>query len=281
MVEVYFLPLNEASDVARSQMSGEGKIAVIASRRMLLLDDDSAHLQKAIALLKRLDHPPGQYTAYLSIEDVRSDKISAVQASARVRLGHLPGGWMQAGIQHQSYSNHQQQSFQLRISGAKAGSIETGRIHAFNRATRLWLSGYGIVRANSVELVPVTSGFHISVQPAGRDQLRVHIVPWMQRMDVQVQGQHELLLDLGTSKNPAAPPSNVANMRLNAQPKVQHQPVIDIAGAATDLVIPVDQSVTIAAVNQEAERFGAALLSGQSHIGKRHIVIHLRVSKSQ
>jgi len=281
MVEIYFLPLNEASDAARSQMSGEGKIAVIASRRMLLLDDDSTHLQKAIALLKRLDHPPGQYTAYLSIEDVRSDKISAVQASARTRLGHLAGGWMQVGIQHQSYSNRQHQSFQLRISAAKAGSLETGSIHAFNRATKQWLSGYGVVRANSVELVPITSGFHISVQPAGRDQLRVHIVPWMQRMDKQVQGQHELLFGLGSSNHPTTPPSNVANMRLNARPNMQDQPVIEITGAATDLVIPVDQSVTIAAVNQEAERFGSALLSGQSHVGKRQFVIHLRVSKSQ
>ncbi len=274
VVEVYFLPLNEAANAARSQLSNDGKVAAIPSRQILILDDDQAHINKAKILLKRLDHPAGQYTAFLNIEDIRLDKSSAAGA----RIG-LPGGWVQLTAGYQQSGSQHRQSFQLRISGNQPGSMETGVLRIFNRESRLWLSGYGLIQANSVEMIPITSGFHITVHPAGANQVRVRIVPWMQRTVAQIQSQHEILLDLGSTTNPATPPSSVANMRLNAQPHLQAQPLIELSGAATELVIPVDQSVTIAAANREAEKLGSALLSQFSSIGKRRVVIHLRVSK--
>jgi len=69
-------------------------------------------------------------------------------------------------------------------------------------------------------------------------------------------------------------------MRLNAQPHLKDQPIIELAGAATELVIPVDESVTIAASSREARQLGNALLSRFSSVGKRQFVIHLRVSKN-
>ncbi|MDQ6981665.1 MAG: hypothetical protein Q9M08_01480, partial [Mariprofundus sp.] len=114
--------------------------------------------------------------------------------------------------------------------------------------TRLWLSGYGVVRVNSVELIPLTSGFNIAVSPAGTDQVRVRIVPWMKRIS---GGRHR-----------------------------QHDGVIEIAGAKTEMVIPVDESVTIAASNQEAKKLGAALLSRSASITKHQFIMHLRVIKN-
>ncbi len=279
MVEVYFLPLQEAASAARSQLSDDGKVAPIASRHILIIDDDQAHIAKAKRLLKQLDHPAGQYTAFINIEDVRSDQRSAAQVGGQLRTGKLPGGWVQLTAGYQQSGSQHRQSYQLRISGNQPGSMETGVLRVFSRESRLWLSGYGLIQANSVEMVPVTSGFHITVHPAGANQVRVRIVPWMQRTVAQIQGQHEILLDLGSTTNPATPPSSVANMRLNAQPHLQAQPLIELSGAATELVIPVDQSVTIAAANREAEKLGSALLSQFSSIGKRRVVIHLRVSK--
>ncbi|MDQ6982614.1 MAG: type II and III secretion system family protein, partial [Mariprofundus sp.] len=181
IIEVYFLSMQEAVDVARSQLSENGKVAVIPSRHVLLIDDDSVHINKAKAWLKRLDHPPGQYTAYVNIEDVSSETNNASNASGYVALGKLAGGWLKVKLQHQQQRSSRRQSFQLRISSNHPGSIETGVIRSYSQETRLWLSGYGVVRVNSVELIPLTSGFNIAVSPAGTDQVRVRIVPWMKR----------------------------------------------------------------------------------------------------
>jgi len=280
MVEVYFLPLNEAADTVRSQLSDDGKVAVIASRQMLIIDDDQAHIAKAKALLKRLDHPAGQYTAFLNLEDARSEQRSAASVSAQLMSGPLSGGWMRLQTGYRQSGSQHRQAFQLRISGNQPASMETGVLRSFSRATRLWLAGYGVIQVNSVEMIPITSGFHIMIRPAGKDQVRVRIVPWMKRAVAQVQGQHEILIDLGNTTKPATPPSNTANMRLNALPGLQAQPTIEITGAATELVIPVDESVTIVASNREAEKLGAALLSRYSSVGKRQFVIHLRVAKN-
>ncbi len=248
IIEVYFLPMQEAADVARSQLSGNGKVAVIPSRHMLLIDDDPVHIQKAKAWLKRLDHPPGQYTAYVSIEDIRSGTDNISNVSGYAVLGKLAGGWLKVKLQHRQFRSGQRQSFQLRVSSNHSGSIETGVIRSYSRETRLWLSRYGVVYANSVELVPVTSGFNITATPAGTDKVRVKISPWMRRA--------------------------IGNRLASDE-----APVIEIAGAATELIIPVDKSVTIAASNQEAGKLATALLSRSSSTGKRQFVIHLRVSK--
>ncbi len=280
LVEIYFLPIQEAANAARSQLSGEGKVAAVPSRRILIIDDDQAHISQAKALLKRLDHPPGQYTAFVSIENIQSAGYRTSSASVAVRQSRLSGGWVKLEQQNRTQHSGNRQSFQLRISGNQPGSMETGTLHSFSQETRSWLSGYDLIQSRNVEIIPITSGFHITVQPVGTNRVRVHIVPWMKRTITRIQGQHEILLSLGTTNKPATPPSNVADMRLNAQPVLQDNPVIELAGAATELVIPVDQSVTIAALNQEAEKFGSALLSRYSSIGKRQFVIHLRISKN-
>jgi len=280
MVEIYFLPVQEAADAARSQLSDDGKVAAIPSRQMLIIDDDQTHIARAKALLKRLDHPADQYTIYLNIEDTRSASRSTAEVSGQVLTGRLSGGWVQLKAGHRQSGSQHRQAFQLRVSSNQPGSMETGTLRSFSRPTRLWLSGYGVVQVNSVAMIPLTSGFHITVKPVGPDQVRVRIVPWMQRAVRQVQGQHEILIDLGATNNPAIPPSNTANMRLNAQPHLKNKPIIELAGAATELVIPVDQSVTIAASNREARQLGNALLSRFSSIGERQFVMHFRVSKN-
>ncbi|RLL54980.1 type II and III secretion system family protein [Mariprofundus sp. EBB-1] len=280
VVNVYFLSLQEAADAARSQLSDTGKVATVPSQRLLILDDDTTHINKAKALLKRIDHAPGQYTAHVSIEDIRTNARSSLQTSGAASFGQLSGGWMRVQWQQQKQHSNHRQTFQLRVSSMQQGSIETGTIQSFTRETRLWLSGYGVVQANSVELVPVTSGFHITTSAVGTDQVRVRIVPWMQRLQTNVQGQQEMLMDLGSSNAPSIPAGNRANMRFNAQPRMATQPVIELLGAATEIVIPVDQPVTIAATNSEAQKLGSALLSSSSRVGKRQFVIQLRVSRN-
>ncbi|WP_347239230.1 type II and III secretion system family protein [Mariprofundus sp. KV] len=278
-LEIYFLPLSDAAAAVRSQLSANGKIAPIPSRRLLVIDDDREHINKAKALLKKLDQPTPQFTAVVEIEDMSSKIISNARASGAVRLGDLPGGWVQLALGKNSQRHNSTHLHQLRISATEPARLESGTIRSFSRETRLWLSGYGIVQANSVEMVPITSGFNVIAWPVGTDQVRVRITPWMQRLEPQVTGNHEMLIDLGTARNPATPPSPNANMRLNASPQLQNNPVIEIAGASTEVTIPLDKTVTIAASSNEAGRLGTALLAGRSTIGKRDFVIHLRVTR--
>ncbi|NWF37575.1 type II and III secretion system family protein [Mariprofundus sp. NF] len=278
-LEVYYLPISDAAEAVRSQLSANGKIAPIPSRRMLVIEDDRQHINKAKALLKKLDQPAPQFTAVVEIEDISSRIIANARASGAVRLGKLPGGWVQLALGKNSQHHNSSHLHQLRISAAEAARLETGTIRSFSRETRLWLSGYGIVQANSVEMIPITSGFNVVAWPVGTDQVRVRITPWMQRLEPQVSGRHEMLIDLGTARDPATPPSPNANMRLNASPQLQNNPVIEIAGASTEVTIPLDKTVTIAASSNEAGRLGTALLAGRSSVGKRDFVIHLRVNR--
>jgi len=280
IIEVYFIPIQEAADAARSQLSEQGKVAVISSRRMLVLEDDAKHLKKAKTLLKQLDQPVQQFLAQVEIEDVRSATGSGAGLSAaNISAGQLPGGWARIQLDDHSNTSSNRSSFQLRISANEPGNIEVGTLQTLNHETRLWLSGYGLVTMNSVELIPITSGFKVQAWPVGLDQVRIRITPWMQRKSAQVTGRHEMLVDLGTAQNPHTPPSNAANMRYNASPQIRQSDIVEITGATTELTVPLNQSVTIAASQNEASKLGSALLSRHSTICKRNIVIRVRMSR--
>ncbi len=280
-VSIHFLSMHEAAEVAKSQLSETGQVAVVTSRRLLILNDDQAHIKKAMELLKQLDQMPAQYTAHVSIEELsESHSKQAGIASARASLGALPGGWLRIRIKNKQYQSSNRQTFQLRVTANKPGNFEVGSIQPRRLETRQWLSSYGLIRQNSVELVPITSGFRVLLWPAGKDQVRVRLVPWMQRASRQLQGEEEMLLDLGSTNTPATPPSNSAALRLNASPKLQHQQAIELAGAATELSVAVGEEITIAASTHEAEILAHALLSRHSSAGHKQLVIHLRVDRN-
>jgi len=134
-IEIYFLPLSEASEAARSQLSANGKIAPIPSRRLLVIEDDIAHINKAKALLKKLDQPTPQFSAMVEIEDIDSKTISSARLSGAVSIRKLSGGWIQLASGQQKRSIGNRQKHQLRISAAQPGRIETGIIRSFTRET--------------------------------------------------------------------------------------------------------------------------------------------------
>lgn len=278
-IEVYFLSLSDAAEAVKSQLSSHGKIAVISSRKLLIIEDDNEHISKAKALLKKLDQPLSQFNAVVEIEDIDSRTIQSARASGAVSISQLSGGWIELAAGKSSQHSGNRQTHQLRITANQPGTIETGIIRSFSRETRRWLSGYGIVEANSVEMIPITSGFTVTASPVGNDLVRVRITPWMQRMEHQISGQHEMLIDLGTARNPATAPSNNPNMRFNANPRMQQSPSIEIRGATTEVTIPLDKTVTIAASSNEAARLSSALLAGRSHVGKRDFAIRLRITR--
>ncbi|GAV19633.1 hypothetical protein MMIC_P0582 [Mariprofundus micogutta] len=279
IIEVFFLPMQEAADAAKSQLSADGKVAVITSRRILILEDDSSHIKQAKALLKQMDQPVQQFLAQVEIEDIRSDSGTSAKLSSAQLSPALSGGWARIRLNNSGNRSNNRSSFQLRISANEPGSIEVGTLQTLSRETRAWLSGYGLVKMNSVELIPITSGFKVQAWPVGLDQVRVRITPWMQRKTAQVSGQQEMLIDLGTAQNPNRAPSNTANMRYNAVPHVRNNAIVELTGAATELTVPLNETVTIAASQNEANKLGSALLSRHSTIGKRSVVIRVRMTR--
>ena len=280
-VIVDYLPLDEAANLARSQLSPDGRVATLPSRRLLIIEDDEAHLEKARKLLKKFDRMPGQFTVHVEIESIESTGrgragLSGVYSS---RDG-LAGGWLRVQLNRQHLRAGNRQSFQLRVSGGEPGNLEVGEIQPVDQEICQWLNGYGLIRQQSVELITLTSGFHLRLWSVAGDKVRVRITPWMQRHQPQLQGQQEVLVDLGSTKAPRSAPGNQAPMRLNAVPSGGNRRVVEIAGAATELTLPAGETATIAAVDSEAGKLGSALLSRYSSAEERHIIIRLRVSKN-
>ena len=279
-IMIDFLPLQEAADLARSQLSTSGKVATLPSRRLLILEDDQAHLEKARKLIEQLDRMPEQFTTHVDIEAIANATHHRAGVSGTyIETGKLPGGWIQVRLQQQNFRTTSKQAFQLRVSAGEPGNLEIGQIQPVRQEIRQWLSGYGLIRQESVELVTLTSGFHIQLWPTSGDKVRLRITPWMQQHQPQLQGQQEILVDLGSTNAPATAPDNRAPMRLNAVPSLKERNVVEITGASTELTVPTGKSVTIAAVSSEAGKLGSLLLSRHSSTEQRQFLIRLRIDK--
>jgi len=277
VISVFHLPLAEAQDAVRSQLSAQGTVVSMPSRRILVVDDDAAHVRKAKELLSKLDQPLVQYRAMVEIISKQSSSANALSVSG---AAGLKGGWVQVRMDDGSSRNSSTQSYQLQVSSGSPGHIEAGQVYILP-STRVWLQGLGIV--DSATQVPITGGFDIVVESAGAGMAHVRVRPWLSQLQQgTVSGSNELLLDMGSAANPATPPGNPANapVRLNAQPQMATQNQrIDVLGAATELTIPLDQEISIAAVNGDAREMARALLYGRSQAGSQEMVIRLRLHR--
>lgn len=176
----------------------------------------------------------------LQVEITESDTSHLLQAGI-TRL-HLPGGWMQAELAARSGRSSYRKTFSLLVSSHQHGSVETGTLQPFLQQTRQWLAGYGIITTQSMELVAVTSGFHAVATPAGENMVRIRITPWARQAG--------------------------------------RENMIELAGAATEVTIPLNQTVTIAATSGEAENYGALLLAASESNRKQTLLITLSCKKN-
>jgi len=276
VLEINYLPLNEAESIVKSQLSPSGTIATMPSRRIIVVNDRTTNIEQAKALLKRLDVQAVQYRANLELMTLDDEQSRSLRTSVQ-----LPGGWIRISMNDSQMHTASHKQYSLYLTSGHEGSFESGTIQPFHQRTKQWLAGYGVINTHSLELVPITSGFHATVQPAGNGMVNVRIVPWMrsQRGTPGRQGNTEVLIDLGATTNPRQAPNSNAPVHLNANPVIIQGQVIEMAGAATEVTIPVGETVTIAANSEEAELLGDALLSSSSTIGKKSFVIRLRVNQ--
>jgi len=265
-VEVYFLPLHEAAEAVKTQLSKAGSVVEISSSRVLLIHDKTVYIKKAKALLKQLDKPVAQLAVQVEIED--SFITDAMSVSA------LSGGWGQLAVgQKLAYVAHRSQ-YQLRVSANKPGRIEVGSIHSFPPSTQRWLGAYGVLAEHSAEYMTISTGFFVQARVVGKSKVHVRITPWAMRLDDEADTNQAALIGLGKNVTPAIPDSY---LRYNEQNKPKKNREVRIMGAATELTIPMGKDVMIAALNQEAQELANMLLAQHSSIGKRQLIIRLKV----
>jgi hypothetical protein len=276
VLEISHLPLQEAESIIKSQLSPSGSVTSMASRSMVIINDHAANIEQAKALLKRLDVAAKQYSANLELTSLNDEQSRSIRTEAR-----LPGGWIIVSLTNNRSHASSRRQYNLYLTSGREGTIESGTIQPYQQATRQWLAGYGVISSSSVELVPITSGFYATVRPAGNNMVTVRIVPWMRNLrgNTGVQGNSEVLIDLGSANAPQQAPGNNAALRLNATPTARQNEPIEMIGAATEVTIPVGETIAIAASDQEAALLGSALLSGSSSIGKNSFVIRLKVDQ--
>jgi hypothetical protein len=71
-------------------------------------------------------------------------------------------------------------------------------------------------------------------------------------------------------------------MRLNLQPSLaRKRQRIVVTEAATELTVPLNETVTLAAVHDAAREVGQALLAHRASIGRRTLLLRLRISAAK
>lgn len=275
-VTVDHLMLEEAAELVRTQLSPQGSVAMLAPRRILVIQDDAKHVQQARDILRRLDVPLPAFVLHLDVLESRSDSRSG----AGVREIRLPGGWVQVQAEHVYSDSGRARSFELRLLDGREARIELGEIRPIRSEVRRWLGAHGVADSVMLSPVPITAGVVVSATGIGDNRVRVSLHPWLsqEQASVQAQGRAEVLVDLGSIDNPATPPANNAPVRLNANPYARSEaPIIEVMSAATEVVVDLGKPLSVAAMGQDAKGFSQALLSHSTDAAHRHVQFVLTI----
>jgi hypothetical protein len=288
-VEVRYLPLQEAADLVKSQLSSEGKVAQLPSRRLLVIQDDAQHIKEAKAILKRLDVAVPQLSVQVDIDqEERVSKGGAKLSGGWVQLKAKPNGDRTDFIQLQAgagtLQNGQKRHFSLYLASGKQGHIDAGEVQVAQPEVRQTLTRYGIEDTPDLAFVPITAGFDVQVTLIDDQHARLQIRPWFRRMEqkTDIQAKMEVLPDLGSTSAPQQPPSTSAPMRDNitpAVPKKEHY--VWLADAETELVVRLGHPVELAAVSGAAHAFSQTLLSSGFNTSEQTVRFRVQVNKAQ
>jgi len=278
-VEVLHLPLQEASDAVKSQLSRQGTVAQLPSRQMLIIQDDAGHIERARTLLKRLDMPAPQLNVQVNVAEMETGDETAMKVSGVI----LPGGWVRIQATHEARQENNNQRFRLRVTSGKYGRIETGHIRAVRPAIRHFLHRYGVADTPDLALVPITAGFDVQARLIGKNSVRLDIHPWFERerQETNIRADMEILPSLGSTASTKRPPATQAPIRLNMQPQQSSRiERIAVTDANTELTVRLGETVTLAATRQAAKAFGNALLDHYTTVASRSVLLRLTVTQT-
>ena len=276
-IEVFHLPLDEAARAARTQLSDAGVVTTLPSRKLLILKDDAAHIRQARQLLRRLDAPAAQLVAEAEVLEFSDESGAGLAVAAR-----LPGGWARVNLAAGRETARHRRRLRLHITAGRPARIEAGTIHAIQAPVRELMHRHGWADNPDFSLIPVTAGFDIVARLVDERHARVRIHPWFARTRRQASaaGRIEILPDLGATDAPRTPPEARAGMRLNLNPNEEAKTErIAIAEADTELTVPLDETIALAATSEAARVVADALLAHGASIGRRTLVMQFRISR--
>ncbi|MDX8409428.1 MAG: hypothetical protein R8J84_05205 [Mariprofundales bacterium] len=276
-IQVDNLPMSEAESLVKSALSKQGRVAALASQRLLVVQDDASHIKAARKLLRQFDRPADQFRVTLRVEERDALQDARLQGAVR-----LPGAWLQLQGGAAEYQTTSDQRWSLLLMANREGTITVGEVQPYRSQTRQWLAGYGLLERDSINLMTLSSGFVIRLQSLGGDRVQVKITPWLAHSQpgMAANAKPELLLDLGTGGSVVSPPSAInAPLRLNASPHLAAPKPVRIARAMTELVLTTGEEVEIVASGGEASLLSQTLLGRHSQVGERALLLHLRIDR--
>ena len=217
-------------------------------------------------------------TAQLQVEVRIAEQENERIGEMNLASPRLPGGWIRLRANRSTRAFNGAKQFILRTTTGNEASFSAGNIRATRREIRRYLARYGIVREGGVELVEPAAGFAVRAILQDDGSIRARIRPWIRReADSGFSGNTEILVGTGSVRTPARPPSPDAPMRLNVGPRAGEAETVYLTDAETEVVVRPGETVTLAASNDAASEFSAALTARHALVRKRSLLIQLRI----
>jgi len=276
---IHYLPMTEAESLVKSALSATGTLAALPSQRLLIVMDDASHLSAAKKLLDQFDRLPAQYRITFTVVEANALSEASLQAAV-----DLPGHWLQLQAADRNSQQSSNQQWSLLLLAGKEGSFSVGEIQPYRQQVKQWLAGYGLIEKDSVNLVELSSGFFVRMQPVGNDQVEVEFSPWLARSQpgIPTNAKPELLIGLGTAGSiNQAPTAAGVPLRLNAAPQLTTPKPIRIARAATRIMVKIGETVEIAANGGESALLSRTLLARHSSVGQQSLILRIKVERMQ
>jgi hypothetical protein len=258
---VKHIQLEEAKDLASTQLSSEGRLSTLVSRSLLIAVDKRKNIEEIRKLLQQFDVPAPRLLLNLQVMAVSPSQSRLWAAEGQP----LAGGWARiadpGSFKHQLLANKE-----AWLRSNSETRLETGGIRPIRLEIREWLEQHGVPDSPDLGLHPITAGLALRIDLQNNRQVRLELTPWIkvtQQAQIGTQAHVEVLPDLGSTAATLQPPSTIAPIRLNIQPdgNAATPHYIDISEANTEIDIPVGETVTLLASGKEARALGDALLS--------------------
>jgi len=273
--QVKHIQLEEAKDLATTQLSDEGRLSTLASRSLLIAVDKHKNIEEIRKLLQQFDVPSPKLLLNLQVL-----AVSAAQSRLWAEKGQsLPGGWV---LVENTVSDKYRlmASKKAWLNSHSKTRIETGSIRPVRLEIRQWLEQHGVPDRPDLALHPITAGFTFRTSLQEGNRVKLELNPWIkptQQAQISAQAHVEVLPDLGTTLSTLQPPSTTAPVRLNIQPdgKVNQPGLIDITEANTEIDMPIGEEITLLAGEKQARALGEALLSKTINGQGKRIIFRL------
>ena len=259
----------------RARLPGRNAAAVALAPALLLFPSYSATCAD-----KSGDDGTARATAQLQVEVRIAEQEHDHMSKMNLAAAHLPGGWVRLQAGRSAHAFTGAKHFFLRTTAGGEASFSAGDIRASRREIRRYLARHGILREDSVELVEPAAGFAVRATLLASGAIRARIRPWIRREeDAGHAGKTEILVGAGSVRATARPPSPDAPMRLNIGPRAGGEKTVYIADAETEVIVRPGETFTLAATNDAAREFAAALTARHALVRRRDVLIQLRITR--